>query len=121
MAEQPIRNRTEWLSLGFSLTLLAGVVGAVITLWLKPSLRPAEFTVEPGQVRAAQGHYYLPITIKNEGDATAAQVTVEGSLADERPTTTFDFVPARSDAEGVLIFSQNPSGATVRVVSYQKP
>jgi uncharacterized protein (TIGR02588 family) len=67
----------------------------------------------------------LPGHFCNEGEATAAQVTVAGSL-DAAPdgeiaTTTFDFVPARSDAEGVLIFSQEPSGATVRVISYQEP
>lgn len=125
MSEQPIRNRAEWISLGISLTLLAGVVATVVSVWLNPSLEPAEFTVERGQVRTANGHYYLPVTVKNEGDATAAEVTVEGSLDaapdDEVATTTFDFVPAQSDAEGVLIFSQEPSGATVRVVSYQEP
>ena len=125
LSEQPIRNRAEWVSLGISLALLAGVVATVVSVWLNPSLKPAEFTVERGQVRAANGYYYLPVTIKNEGDATAAEVTVEGSLDaapdDEIATTTFDFVPARSDAEGVLIFSQEPTGATVRVVSYQEP
>jgi uncharacterized protein (TIGR02588 family) len=121
MTEQPIRNRAEWISLGISLTLLTGVIATVASLWLNPSLKPAEFSVEPGKVRAANDHYYLPVTIKNEGDATAAQVTVEGTLAEEVSTTTFDFVPARSDAEGVLIFSQEPTAAMVRVVSYQKP
>jgi uncharacterized protein (TIGR02588 family) len=125
MSDHPIRNRAEWISLGVSLTLLTGVVGTVIALWLNPSLQPARFSVEQGSVRAANEHYYLPVTVKNEGDATAAQVTVEGTLPtasdDEIATTTFDFVPARSDVEGVLIFSQDPTSATVRVVSYQQP
>lgn len=125
MSEHPIRNPAEWFSLGISLTLLSAVVATVASLWLNPSLKPAAFTVEPGKVRAAHDHYYLPVTIKNEGDATAAEVTVEGTLTTTSPeevaTTTFDFVPARSDAEGVLIFSQDPSAATVRVISYQEP
>ena len=123
-SEKPVRNRAEWVSLSISFTLLSALVATVVSLWLHPSLKPAEFTVERGSVRTAKDHYYLPITIKNEGDATAAQVTIEGSLdaaSDEIATTTFDFVPARSDAEGVLIFSQEPSGATIRVVSYQEP
>lgn len=123
-SEKPVRNRSEWVSLCISLVLLSAVVATVVSLWLHPSLNPAEFTVELGQVRTAKDHYYLPVTIKNEGDATAAQVTIEGSLdtvSDELATTTFDFVPAHSDAEGVLIFSQDPSGATVRVSSYQEP
>lgn len=125
MSKQPIRNSAEWFSLGISLTLLSGVVATVASLWLNPSLKPAAFAVEPGESRTANGHYYLPVTIKNEGDATAAQVTVEGTLdttsSEEVATTTFDFIPAHSDAEGVLIFSQEPSAATLRVVSYQEP
>lgn len=125
MTKQPIRNQAEWISLSISLTLLAGVVGTVISLWLHPSLKPAEFTVKRGQVRTSNNQYYLPVTIKNEGDATATQVTVEGTLetanTQETATTTFDFVPARSDAESVLIFNQEPTTASVRVVSYQEP
>jgi uncharacterized protein (TIGR02588 family) len=123
MTEQPIRNRAEWISLGISLTLLTGVMATVISLWLNPSRKPAEFTVERGEVRAANNHYYLPVTVKNEGDATAAQVTVEGTLdaAKEVAATTFDFVPAHSNSEGVLIFSQEPTDATIRVISYQEP
>ena len=125
MSEKPIRNRAEWFSLGISLTLLTGVVAMVASLWLHPSLKPAEFTVESGEVRAANDHYYLPVTIKNEGDATAAEVTVEGTLGTTSPeevaNTTFAFIPARSKAEGVLIFSEEPSTASVRVISYQKP
>ncbi|MBD2232830.1 hypothetical protein [Phormidium tenue] len=125
MSEKPTRNRAEWFSLGISLTLLSAVVATVASLWLKPSLKPAEFTVEPGEVRPAQDHYYLPITITNEGDATAAEVTVEGTLETTDPeevaATTFDFIPARSQAEGFLIFTAEPSTASVRVISYQKP
>lgn len=123
MTEQPIRNRAEWISLGISLTLLTGVMATVVSLWLNPSRKPAEFTVERGEVRAANNHYYLPVTVKNEGDATAAQVTVEGTLdaAKEVAATTFDFVPARSNSEGVLIFSQEPTDAMIRVISYQEP
>lgn len=55
------------------------MIATVASLWLNPSLKPAEFKVEPDKVRAVNDHYYLPITIKNEGDATTAQVTVEGS------------------------------------------
>lgn len=121
MPEQPTRSQAEWISLGIALTLLTGVVATVVALWLRPS-QPAEFTVERGEVRAANNQYYLPITVRNKGDATAAQVTVEGMLGTEETfTTTFDFVPARSNAEGVLIFSQEPAAATVRVVSYQEP
>ncbi|GAB4465832.1 MAG: hypothetical protein OHK0037_21010 [Elainellaceae cyanobacterium] len=125
MSDSSSRNYAEWVSLGISLVLLSGVISTIISLWLNPSLKPAQFAIESGKTRSADNHYYLPVTIKNEGDAAAAQVTVEGVLNTagqaETSTTTFDFVPARSDVEGVLIFSREPSAAKVRVVSYQEP
>ncbi|MGB3138292.1 MAG: hypothetical protein WBG38_18480 [Nodosilinea sp.] len=122
MAEKSVRNQAEWISLGVSLTLLAGVVATVVTLWLHSSDQPAQFTVERGDLRTTNEQYYLPITVRNQGDITAAQVTVEGMLSDaEISMTTFDFVPGRSDAKGVLIFDREPSAAKVRVVSYQEP
>lgn len=119
------RTPAEWVSLVISLVLLAGVVGAVLALWLEGTDAPARFRVERGAVRYEAGHYHLPITVANEGDATGAQVTVEGKLAaggrEEAPATTFDFIPGRSSAAGVLIFSAEPTAAEVRVVSYQQP
>jgi uncharacterized protein (TIGR02588 family) len=119
------RTQAEWVSLIVSLLLLAGVVGLVVALWISPSGRPARFRVERGPARSEAGRYYLPVTVVNDGDATGAQVTVEGRLAvgggEETATTTFDFIPARSSAEGVLVFTGDPSAAAVSVVSFQKP
>lgn len=119
------RTKAEWVSLLISLLLLAGVVGTVIALWLRPTDNPPRFRLERGAVRHDAEHYYLPITLSNDGDATGAQVTIEGTLrgtdTEETATTTFDFVPARSRVEGVLVFTSEPTAATVRVVSYQQP
>lgn len=119
------RTKAEWVSLMISLLLLAGVVGTVITLWLRPADNPPHFRIERGQVRNDAEHYHLPVTVINNGDAAGAQVTIEGTLrgtnAAETATTTFDFVPARSRVAGVLVFSSEPTAATVRVVSYQRP
>ena len=119
------RTKAEWVSLSISIALLAGVVGLVIALWLSPSHEPARFRVDRGTIRNEANDYYLPITVTNEGDATGAQVTVEGKLKsgdnEETPALTFDFIPAHSSAEGVLVFKTDPASADVRVVSYQKP
>jgi uncharacterized protein (TIGR02588 family) len=119
------RSKAEWVSLGISVLVLAAVVGLVIALWLNPSGEPALFRIDREQIRNEAGHYYLPITITNEGDATGAQVTVEGKLKmgddEEVASTTFDFIPARSSAKGVLIFKSEPTSADVRVASYQVP
>lgn len=119
------RTTAELVSMIISIALLAGVVGAVIVLWLSPSNEPARFRIDRKAIRNEVGHYYLPITVTNEGDATGAQVTVEGRLggsADEQTSaTTFDFIPAHSSVEGVLIFDTEPTSAALRVVSYQRP
>ncbi|MGG6296981.1 hypothetical protein ACQ4M4_21505 [Leptolyngbya sp. AN02str] len=124
-SKHPIRNQAEWVSLGVSTLLLTGVIAAVTSLWLQPSLKPPTFSIEQGEIREEAGTYYVPITITNQGDGTAAEVTVEGSVGsgnqEEIANTTFDFVPAQSDVEGVLMFNQDPSDADIRVVSYQKP
>ncbi len=126
MTKPASRNRAELVSLGISLTLLIGVIAAVSSLWLSPSVNPPQFTIQRGVIRSDDGNaYYLPLTLTNDGDATAAQVMVEGSLdtgdSEELSSTTFDFVPARSAVEGVLIFSQEPTDVRLRVVSYQRP
>ncbi|HKS28977.1 MAG TPA: hypothetical protein VJS44_14215 [Pyrinomonadaceae bacterium] len=119
------RTSAEWVSLVISILLLAGVVGTVAALWLGSSNSPARFRVERGTPRNEAGHYYLPIKVTNEGDTTGAQVTVEGKLKvsenEETASTTFDFIPARSTAEGILIFVSEPGSAEVRVISYQQP
>jgi uncharacterized protein (TIGR02588 family) len=119
------RTNAEWVSLAISLLLLAAVVSLVIYLWLSSSNDPARFQVGRGMIRNEGGQFYLPIIVKNEGDKTGAQVTVEGRLTagseEETTTTTFDFIPGRSRVEGVLIFSRDPADARLRVMSYQDP
>jgi uncharacterized protein (TIGR02588 family) len=119
------RTKAEWVSLIISIVLLTGVVTVVIALWLSPSNEPARFRIDRKTIRNEAGHYYLPITVTNEGDATGAQVTVEGTLkgsgTEQASATTFDFIPAHSSVEGVLIFDTEPTSAALRIVSYQQP
>jgi uncharacterized protein (TIGR02588 family) len=119
------RTSAEWVSLIVSILLLAGVITTVVALWYNSSGAPARFRVERGTPRNEAGHFYLPIKVTNEGDSTGAQVTIEGKLKvnekEETASTTFDFIPARSSAEGILIFMTEPGNAEVRVISYQQP
>jgi uncharacterized protein (TIGR02588 family) len=119
------RTSAEWVSLIVSLLLLAAVVGVIVVLWVQDAGKPATFRVDTGTIRRVGPQYYLPITIRNDGDATGASVSVEGRLTgqkdDQTVTTTFDFIPAHASAEGVLVFPSDPSPADVRVVSFQPP
>ncbi|MGA9769196.1 MAG: hypothetical protein WBV94_09160 [Blastocatellia bacterium] len=119
------RTKAEWVSLIISIVLLAAVVAAVILLWVNSSNKPARFRIDRGAIRNEAGHYYLPISITNDGDTTGAQVTVEGTTGgggnEETSATTFDFIPGHSTSQAVLIFSTEPTSAEMRVVSYQQP
>ena len=119
------RTRAEWISLIVSIGLLSIVIGLIIWVWLNEKGTPATFRIERGAVEQVDDQDYLIVTIHNEGDTTASEVTLEGSLEvdgdEENPTTTFDFVPGHSDREATLIFSADPSAAEVRVISYQDP
>ena len=74
------RTNAEWVSLVISLFLLAVVVGIVIKLWVSETQETCP--VQNRDRRGAQrsGAVYLPFTLTNEGDQTAAEVTVEGRI-----------------------------------------
>lgn len=124
-ANNKSRTPVEWITLGVAFLLLATVVGIVVWLLFTGSSEPARFTIERGATRIEEQLFYLPITVTNDGDETASQVQLAGTLVvndqEETADTTFDFVPGHSQAEAVLIFSADPGAADVRVVSYQIP
>ena len=119
------RSSAEWISLVISLALLAGVVGLVVWVWVREAGSPAQFTVERGETRQANAQFYLFVTIHNDGDLTASEVLLEGTLEvdgqEETASTTFDFVPGHSEREAILMFSADPAEAELQVMSYQKP
>jgi uncharacterized protein (TIGR02588 family) len=108
-----------------SLLLLAGVVGVILWLWAAELEGPPRFAVERGAARQEAGLFHLPVAVTNVGGEAAAQVRVEGrqggGAGEERPATTIDFLPVRAREEVVLVFRGDPSGASVEVVSYQRP
>jgi uncharacterized protein (TIGR02588 family) len=119
------RTLAEWVSLGVSLLLLAGVAGVILWLWAAEPQGPPRFAVERGAARQEAGLFHLTLAVTNVGGAAASRVRVEGRLGgagqEERPATTIDFLPVRAREEVVLVFRGDPSGAAVEVVSYRLP
>lgn len=121
------RTIAEWVSLGITMLLLASVVGTVVALWVTSSDDPVRFRISVGVGRFEEGQYYLPFTIVNDSNRTAAQVAVEGrARIDEREetaTTVFSYIASQEKAEGVLILSEikEATNVKVRVVSFQRP
>jgi uncharacterized protein (TIGR02588 family) len=119
------RTTAEWVSLVLALLLLASIVGIIISLWLDSTDNQIQFEIERQPTYEQAGQFFLPLTITNSGDRAAQLVTIEGKLTiddeEQMSTMTFDFIPARSKVEGVLIFDNNPEEAQVRVTSFQQP
>lgn len=121
------RSTAEWVSLLVAALVLGAVIGVVLVLWLSVGNRPPHFVIEPDEVRQEGGQYYLTFTMRNAGNQTGSEVLVEGFLpatgsdGEERSATTFDFVPAQATVDGVLVFSRDPAGVQLRVLSYQPP
>lgn len=119
------RTAAEKVSLSISLIVLALVVGLVLYLWLSSKDKPALIRIERETARYENQEFYLPVTVINRGGAAATDVMIEGSLEGESEkevaTITFDFIPASSQAEGILVFTGDPASARLRLVSFRIP
>lgn len=124
----PKKNALEWTVFGASLL----IIGATITLLLtggSGSGNPGpDLRVAAGTPAASSSGFAVPVTVENQGDATAEQVRVEVSLlsgGEERETgeLTIAFVPRRSRREGWVVFQRDPACCTIsaRAVSFEKP
>jgi len=119
------KSTAEWISLGVSLLILLGFVGAIVWLWINQPAGPPQFNVQRGVVRNESGLFHLPVTVTNIGGLAVGEVRVEAKLnnqgREETTVTTIDFLPVRGQEEVVLIFGSEPSAAVVQVVSYRQP
>ncbi|WP_419898066.1 hypothetical protein [Roseomonas sp. USHLN139] len=119
----------EWLMAGFGAVLTLGTLAIVASDIPAsrgdpvPLLTIAEEPPRPD----GQGAFLVRFTVTNAAPATAAQVTVEGVLAEggrvlETSRTVLDYVPRGSSARGGLWFRQDPSGRlTLRATGYAEP
>lgn len=118
----------EWIAAALGMVLTLSVVGYLLSEGLTehngaPALSVAAEAPEP-----AAGGFAVPLTVRNDSDATAADVEVRGALAIggrvvEERRTRFAYVPGGGEAKGGLIFQQNPLGGSLSVVAegYEEP
>ncbi len=72
-----------------------------------------QLKAQAGPITLVNGRYLVQIIVRNHGGSSAAAVNVQGTLKRdgktiERSSTTFDYVPAHSNAKGGLFFTQDP-------------
>ncbi|XHX78373.1 MAG: TIGR02588 family protein [Stenomitos frigidus ULC029] len=128
--QPPKRSRAEWITLGIASFILATVVGLVGYTWLDEQQQqpPILSVLNTEPIRAAQGQFYVPITVTNSGGGTAESVHVlaELRISDtivETGTLELDFLSSQEKREGAFIFSRDPRQGqlTLRVASYKLP
>lgn len=123
----------EWLVAGLGAALVGfAVVFLLVQVFTSRDQKPPDLVLQAGLPQEVQTGFYVPIRINNQGDETAADVVIEGTLAQngtangaatETSEFTLDYAPAHSEREGGLFFSQNPQGSQLelRAKGYQEP
>jgi uncharacterized protein (TIGR02588 family) len=120
----------EWTTLGISIAILVTIVGLVTYLYVGGGERPPVIVVETQvqELRQDEGGYYLPVTIRNEGDATVENVQVgaeldTGSGQPETTQITVAFLAGGEQVEGTFVFEHDPlqGELTTQVTSFQEP
>jgi uncharacterized protein (TIGR02588 family) len=119
---------TEWVvGIGSTLLVLA-LLGFVIYTAVSGTDSPPVVAVRVERVFPVPGGYMVEVAAYNEGGTTAAALTIEGTLKQdtvtvETSTATISYVPAETEREAGLFFTQDPRRHTleVRPLGYDRP
>jgi uncharacterized protein (TIGR02588 family) len=122
------RSVAEWTTLAISTAILLVIVGLIAWITLAGDTREPVITVEthPERMREDASGYYLPVTIRNEGDVEEAIVLGELSTGEGQPEAaeiTITFLAGGEEVQGTMVFRSNPSAGelTTAVTSYLVP
>lgn len=119
----------EFVTGAIGALLVAGVIGSMILEAMRAPAHPVPaLVVEMDTVRSVRAGWVVAVTVQNSGDATAAEVTVEGTLYDdtgmvETSQVTLDYVPVHSRREAGLHFTRDPARhrLVLRPLGYRRP
>lgn len=124
------RPAAEWITLGISVAVIAGILGLVTWLYVRGTEAPPTIAVEAmlDDVRDVDGDWYLPIEVRNDGDRTVASAIIEGELdtgsgQPETAQVTIDYLAGNERVRGTFVFSSDPRDGELSVgpTSYQDP
>ena len=127
MSNAAKRTTAEWVTFAISCAVLLVVVGLVVLEMAAPNDPPAPTATQAGPVRASDNHFFVPVEVVNDGDATAANVQVTAELVIGTQSysgdQTIDFLGGGERAELAFSFDQDPAQGEldIRVSSYAVP
>jgi len=110
------------------LVLVLSTIGFTFYRAWRETATPPAVTVTVETIIAQDAGYLVTFRALNEGEGTAAAVTIEGVLLQdgeeiELSTASLDFVPSRSTRQGGLFFTQDPEQyeLQLRATGYADP
>jgi len=123
------KNWLEWTVFGVGALLVAGTLGFLIYDGASSAgEEPPAVKVELHAPEQKGEQFVVPVTVTNEGGATAEGVTVEVTLERagaeaERGEFAVAFLPRGGKREGFVTFRTDPRTARLvpRVLGYEKP
>jgi uncharacterized protein (TIGR02588 family) len=118
----------EWITFAIALLIVLSIIGLVLYTWFTQDKQPPVLSITRGEIREAQGQFYVPFKVTNTGGETAESVQVIGKLRlneeiEESGEQQIDFLSGGESEEGAFIFTHNPQNGEIvlRVASYKLP
>lgn len=124
---QQRRGALETVVLVVSVLLVVASVGVLVWQGVQGN-RPPMLETRVDSAVARGGAHYLHITVRNEGDRSAAAAQLRARLLRDtivvaESEVVLDWVPGRSSTSATLLFEEDPRGLEVdaRVVGFTEP
>jgi uncharacterized protein (TIGR02588 family) len=118
----------EWVAALIGAALVVGIVGFLVIEALRERSTPPQIEIEVVEISKGDAGHLVQIQVLNRGEATAAQLVLEGQLRRdgenvESSTITLSFAPAGSSRSAGLIFENDPAEyeLLLRAQGYEAP
>jgi len=121
----------EWIIAAVGFILVVAALGTTLYRAVIEESTPPILEISVEAIVPTANGYLVNFSVKNNGNQTAAGLTVEGELKTdaegaesvETSSATLAYAPANSRREGGLFFSKNPNEyrLEIRAKGYEKP
>lgn len=119
---------SEWIVAGVSTVLVLAMLAYTTHEAFTSSGKAPVLIVRADSVVSNEWGFLVMFTVRNDGEQTAAGVTIHGAVqADtvtlEESDATLDYVPVRATRQGALLFSVDPRRHSLRLraTGFSKP
>lgn len=118
----------EWVVAALGGILIIATIGYMLLFSTTHHATPPDIIITQTRHSTLSHGYLVEFTARNSGNATAANLVVQGSLTTngkvvEQSETTIDYLPHQAERKGGLIFTRDPEGheITIRASGYFAP